>query len=133
MRRRTRNILALGGICIVCGLLLSYVLLGRNVLARYGVEYKYLPTFSHSLNVIEFSLKTEHENRLGPVITVDDAVVRFQEPDREGNGEIIVRSGHTPSYAVIKVYIENGRAVRYHVVKSMTICISFPEEGYYCP
>lgn len=105
-----------------------------NPLRKYGVEYSVSHGEHYSVVIIKFTLQTKEKKVKGPTFSGDELRVDFVDSDKDGVGDIIVKSGiHPGHYAKVKLLIKDGVATGFHIMENHSMCIGFPAEGYFCP
>ena len=106
-----------------------------NPLKKYGVVVTREGFESPSLVGYKFDLK-------GPSITGPDSpeesgehlVIEFRDLDGDGVEEVLIQSETLKdSRTVIKVLVEGGKAVGFHILETHSMCLGFSKEGFYCP
>ena len=106
-----------------------------NPLAKYGVIISKEGNESPSLDTFEIHLKgRKYPSPDNPGVTGEHLVIEFRDLDGDGVEEILVRAESSKdSRTVIKVLVEHGKAVGFHILETHLMCLGFSKEGYYCP
>jgi len=106
-----------------------------NPLKKYGVVISKDGNASPSLDTFEIHLKGQkYPSPDNPGITGENLVIQYRDLDGDGVEEIIVQSEDSKdSRTVIKVLVEHGNAVGFHILETHFMCLGFSKEGFYCP
>jgi hypothetical protein len=107
---------------------------GYNPLAKYGVVVEKAPAASASLDHFKIYLKGRQPGPDDVDVICEDLVVQYRDLDGDGVEEIVAQcESATDSRVIIKVLMENNKAVGFHILESRAICLSFGKEGFTCP
>jgi len=105
-----------------------------NPLAKYGVVVEKAPLASASLDHFKIHLKGRQPGPDDVDVICEDLVIQFRDLDHDGVEEILAQCESSKnSQAIIKVLIEDKKAVGFHILESHSICLSFGKEGFHCP
>lgn len=103
----------------------------RNHWKKYGVEYKYAQMSSPTLDAVDFFINSEGGPIPGPTIMGDALEVSYEEIDKDGVDEIVLRSDVYPEkFVYIKILLKDGKASGFRILDRKGFAIIYPEAGF---
>ena len=103
----------------------------NNPLRKYGVFYSWDHGEHYEVTILSFWLQTDKGKIDGPSFLGDNLTMEFSRVGGDPIPEIVVSAKNDPSSrAVVKVIVEDGKAVRFHIVEANRIDIAYRAEGY---
>jgi hypothetical protein len=105
-----------------------------NPLKKCGVEINREATASASLDSFEIHIKGQRPGYDDVGVTGEHLVFQYRDLDGDGVEEILIQSGdRKDSRTVLKVLMENNKAVAFHVLETHFMCIGYYRERLHCP
>jgi len=128
--RRFLWILAIGLGCLTVAITYSIVTDPRDHWKKYGVTYEDAVLQSPTASEISFYINSDKGRVDGPTFLGTELTVSYADLDHDGVDEIVLRSDFDSDSAHVKVLLENGKAVGFHILDRKGMAIMFSPEGF---